>query len=46
MAKRLEQDLNAKMAENKEHEINLANLEELNKLKKVMNEVTSYQVED
>jgi hypothetical protein len=46
MAKRLEQDRVAKIAENKEHEITLANLEELNKLKKVTNEVTSYQIED
>lgn len=33
------------MSENKEHEIEFQHLEEANKLKKITNEVTSYQIE-
>lgn len=45
LSKKLEKDKQWKMSEFKEKEVEFQNIEELNKLKKITNEVTSYQVE-
>lgn len=45
MSKKLEKDKQWKVSEGKEREIEFLNLEEVNKLKKLKNEVTSYQLE-
>lgn len=45
LSKKLEKDKQWKMSEFKEKEVEFQNIEELNKLKKITNEVTSYQIE-
>lgn len=45
LSKKLEKDKQWKVSEGKEREIEFLNLEEVNKLKKLKNEVTSYQLE-
>lgn len=45
LSKKLDKDKQWKISESKERDIEFLNLEEINKLKKIKNEVTSYQVE-